>query len=44
MLFNTGYSEGVLIEKGVLKTGMQIITKPVPVASLAARVQGMLSS
>jgi CheY-like chemotaxis protein len=42
VLFITGYSEDILIEKGVLEKGMQIVTKPFPIAFLAARVHGML--
>jgi signal transduction histidine kinase len=44
ILFITGYAEGVLVDKGVLEKGMQVITKPFRLDVLASRVQGMLGT
>jgi CheY-like chemotaxis protein len=42
VLFVTGYAENAVIGNGHLEAGMQVITKPFPIAELGARVRDMI--
>jgi len=42
VLFVTGYAENAVVGNGHLEPGMQVITKPFPMASLALRVREMI--
>ena len=44
VLFATGYAENAALGNGYLATGMQVITKPFPMATLLARVREILDS
>ncbi len=44
VLFITGYAENAAVGNGLMEPGMEVMTKPFPVAALAARVQGMLTA
>jgi DNA-binding response OmpR family regulator len=44
VLFVTGYAENAVIGNGHLDPGMQVITKPFPMAALALRVREILES
>jgi DNA-binding response OmpR family regulator len=42
ILFMTGYAETAAMANGFLEPGMEMITKPFPIESLAARIRGMI--
>lgn len=42
VLFITGYAESVASASGFLDAGMAMITKPFPMETLVARIQGMI--
>jgi signal transduction histidine kinase/CheY-like chemotaxis protein len=42
ILFMTGYAENATIANGVLEPGMQMITKPFAIETLATRIRGMI--
>jgi PAS domain S-box-containing protein len=44
VLFITGYAENSLIGNGHLKPGMQVLTKPFAVETLAARIEELLAA
>ena len=44
VLFMTGYADSVVVGKGSLEGGMQVMTKPFALDALAARVQGTMSN
>ena len=44
ILFITGYAENAMFGNGHLDPGMQMITKPFPVETLAARIREMIES
>ena len=44
MLFITGYAENALIGNGHLEPGMQVLTKPFPVATLGQRIRDLIES
>ncbi len=44
VLFITGYAENAALGNGLLGPGMQVLTKPFPVADLANRVRKMLDA
>ena len=44
VLFITGYAENAMFGNGHLDPGMQMITKPFPVETLAARIREMIES
>jgi DNA-binding response OmpR family regulator len=43
VLFLTGYAESVAVGKGGMEPGMEIMSKPFVLDSLAAKVKGMIS-
>jgi DNA-binding response OmpR family regulator len=43
ILFITGYAESVAISDGFLQPGMEMVTKPFDLDSLARRIRAMLS-
>jgi DNA-binding response OmpR family regulator len=43
ILFMTGYAENAAMAGGFLEPGMELITKPFPIDSLAAKVRLMLA-
>jgi len=43
VLFITGYAENALLNHGHLSQGMQVVTKPFAMETLAARIRGLLS-
>jgi CheY-like chemotaxis protein len=42
VLFITGYAENASIARGFLGPGMAMVTKPFPIAALAARIRAMI--
>ncbi|WP_203234453.1 hybrid sensor histidine kinase/response regulator [Sphingomonas solaris] len=44
VLFMTGYAENATIANGFLDPGMEMITKPFAIESLATRIRGMIES
>ena len=44
VLFITGYAENALIGNGHLEPGMQVLTKPFPVATLGQRIRDLIES
>ena len=44
VLFMTGYAENAAMSNGFLEPGMEMITKPFPVAKLAGRIRQMLEN
>jgi PAS domain S-box-containing protein len=43
VLFITGYAENALLNHGYLSHGMQVVTKPFAMETLAVRIRGLLS-
>ncbi len=44
VLFITGYAETMVIGEGHLETGMQVITKPFAMDTLASKIRGMVAA
>jgi DNA-binding response OmpR family regulator len=44
ILFMTGYAENAAITKGILNTGMQMITKPFAMDALTKRIRDLMQS
>ena len=44
MLFITGYAENSVIGNGHLEPGMQVLTKPFAIDTLAARIRELMNS
>jgi len=44
VLFITGYAENAVVGNGHLEPGMQVITKPFAIATLATRVREIIES
>lgn len=43
VLFITGYAENALFTKGQIEPGMAVLTKPIAVDALAARIREMIA-
>ncbi|MHB2211174.1 hypothetical protein [Methylobacterium sp. CM6257] len=43
MLFITGYAENAALNHGRLGPGMQVMTKPFTLETLAARIRGIIA-
>jgi response regulator RpfG family c-di-GMP phosphodiesterase len=44
VLYMSGYTEGSIIEEGVLKAGIEYIHKPFPPTVLASKIREMLDA
>jgi DNA-binding response OmpR family regulator len=42
VLFMTGYAETAAMAHGFLEPGMEMVTKPFPIDTLATRIRGMI--
>jgi CheY-like chemotaxis protein len=44
VLFITGYADGILSGKGMLGTGMEVMTKPFAISDLAEKIRTMVAN
>jgi hypothetical protein len=44
VLFITGYAENAVINHGLFDSGMQIMTKPIPMDALGVKIREMLKA